>query len=292
MQFRILSALDLYPKNSVSGGPTMNMRWDLERHQIQLRHISLNDGFGGHQHISNPLLSSTLCTYTMSSSIPSNPPLIHIIRHGEALHNVQRGHPHRDPPLTEQGNNATKGIKLTTTPDLILISPMTRTLQTAMNVFPHLKGPEPSHIPVQIWPDLREGYDVECNKGLPRADIEAKFPQFDFSECHERWDYPEHTIEDATARAERVRSRLKGLSEQYKNIAVVTHRGFIAFLAKGRRFDVCERRSFRFATEKEAQDDGVRRGTNCDTLEDQDFGPTVLILHKKRQDWEMVRDNF
>lgn len=207
-------------------------------------------------------------------------PLVHIIRHGEALHNVQRGYPDRDPPLTKAGNASTKRINLTVRPDLILISPMTRTIETAMNIFPFLAEVGPFDTPTQIWPDLREANDAICNKGLSRAELASKFPQFDFSECHEKWDYPEHSIEGATARAERVRKRLRDLSATHNNIAVITHRGIKAFLVKGKRFGLAETRCYRFATEEEGQDEKIRRGVNTDTLEEQDFGPTVLILEE------------
>ncbi|KAF1950344.1 phosphoglycerate mutase-like protein [Byssothecium circinans] len=222
------------------------------------------------------------------------PPLITLIRHGESLHNIQRPYPHRDPPLTAAGQTATSNTTITPLPDLIVISPMTRTLQTAINMFPDLQGPNPPSIPVQIWPDLCETYDAECNKGSPRAEIAAAFPQFDFAECSEVWDYPGYSFAEATARAERVRKRLKGLTEEgkYRNIAVVTHRGIIAFLAKGRRFGVCERRVFRFATEVEVDDVGLRWGTNCESLGEQDFGPSVLVLWKKKEGWEVASDGF
>jgi broad specificity phosphatase PhoE len=210
-------------------------------------------------------------------------PLVHIIRHGEALHNVERGYPHRDPPLTKAGNASTKRVSLTVRPDLILISPMTRTIETAMNIFPFLIEPGPFDVPTQIWPDLREAHDAICNKGLSRSELASKFPQFDFSECHEEWDYPEHSIEGATARAERVRRRLKDLSTTYNNIAVITHRGIKAFLVKGKRFGLAEMRTYRFATEEESQNDSIRRGVNTDMLEEQDFGPTVLILEESQR---------
>jgi broad specificity phosphatase PhoE len=213
------------------------------------------------------------------SSSSSSFAIVHIVRHGEALHNVQRGYPHRDPPLTEAGVRATKEIKLPSHPDLIVVSPMTRTIQTAINMFPDLQQVSGSQVPVQIWPDLREANDAICNLGLARNKLQSKFPHFDFLECHENWDYPLHTIVDATARAERVRKRLQHLSATFKNIVVISHRGLIAYLVKGRRFSSAESRSYRFATDIEAQNENVRWGVHCDLLQDQDFGPTVLLLH-------------
>ncbi|CAE7185611.1 hypothetical protein CFE70_006327 [Pyrenophora teres f. teres 0-1] len=218
-------------------------------------------------------------------------PLIYIIRHGEAAHNVHRGYPERDPPLTKTGSYTTKHIYLPARPDLVLISPMTRTLQTAVNMFPFLAGQAPFDIPVQVLPDLREANDAICNKGLSRAELKTKFPQFDFSECNTEWDYEEHTTESAIERAERVRKRLKELSMTYNKIAVITHRGFKAFLVKGKRFGLAEVRCYRFASEEESRDEKIRVGMNCDTLEDQDFGPTVLILEEsQRKDLITQRD--
>ena len=69
-------------------------------------------------------------------------------------------------------------------PDLIIISPMTRTIQTALLAFSTaLQGPNPPD--VQIWPDLRESHVAIFNKGMSRAELAGKFPQFDYGECHD-----------------------------------------------------------------------------------------------------------
>ena len=160
---------------------------------------------------------------------------------------------------------------------------MTRTIQTAINAFPSIVTAFPATTKVQVWPDLREAHDAICNKGLSRAEISAKFPPLDFSDCHGEWDYPTHSTEGATARAESVRHRLKELSKVYNNIALITHRGFIAFLVQGGRYEVCETRSYRFGMEEDQVREGdgaLRFGINVDTMARQDFGPTVLVpLH-------------
>lgn len=212
---------------------------------------------------------------------PSPIPLIHIIRHGQSQHNIDRNYPHRDPALTDFGHAASKQITILAVPDLILISPMTRTIQSAMNAFPSISSaPHLPNVPkVQIWPELREAHDAICNQGISRADLSTKFPQLNFAECSPEWDYPLHTAETATIRAEKVRARLQKLAKVYDNIVVVTHRGFIAFLIKGDRFDVCETRSNRFGTNEEMEADSLRYGVNVDTMTRQDFGPTILIPH-------------
>lgn len=208
---------------------------------------------------------------------------VHIIRHGEALHNVTRENTGRDTPLTSEGHKATQKIKLPSQPDVLLVSSMTRTIQTALNMYPYLQDADTSQMRVEIWPELREAHDAECNKGRSRTELSQLFPQFDFSSCSEEWDYPLHTAEAAITRAEDVRNKLKELSATYPNIAIITHRGFIAYLVKGRRFNTGETRTYRFAKNEELKDPSMRHGINCDTLSEQDFGPTVLILEKDAQ---------
>ena len=122
------------------------------------------------------LISLPENAYDLAESATS--PLVHIIRHGQSLHNLDRGYPHLDPPLTDVGHEATKQIKISVVPDLIVISPMTRTIQTAMNAFPSISSaPNRTKVPeVQIWPDLREAHDAVCNKGISRAESLAKYP--------------------------------------------------------------------------------------------------------------------
>ncbi|KAF4984706.1 hypothetical protein FZEAL_147 [Fusarium zealandicum] len=205
---------------------------------------------------------------------------IHILRHGQARHNVERGYPFRDPPLTELGCQQATDVQqnLVVEPDLILVSPMTRTIQTALIVFGHLFDSSSANkkVEVQIWPDLREAHDAICNKGVARADLTAKFPQFDFSACHVEWDYPEHTPDIAVARAGSVRQRLKHLATSggYKNIVLITHRGFIAYMVQGARFNPCDYRSYQFAQEDA---DERRQGVNIDTGIEQDYGPNLLL---------------
>ncbi|UZP40141.1 hypothetical protein NXS19_007957 [Fusarium pseudograminearum] len=203
---------------------------------------------------------------------------VHILRHGQALHNVQRGYPHRDPPLTDLGTRQARNVQQTlkVKPDLIIVSPMTRTIQTMYIVFRYLLITGDAEI--QVWPDLREAHDATCNKGVARADLAAKFPHLDLSGCPERWDFPSHTPGDATVRAERVRQRVSEIAKagKYKDIVLVTHRGFAAFMVQGDRFSVCEYRSYRFADTDEIDQD-KRFGLNVDTCVKQDFGPTLLL---------------
>ncbi|KAJ5689500.1 hypothetical protein N7462_003892 [Penicillium macrosclerotiorum] len=157
---------------------------------------------------------------------------------------------------------------------------MTRTIQTAINLFPWILGSAPFNVDVQIWPDLREAHDAICNQGISQAEMARKFPAFNLTECSEEWDYPPYTIEDATARAESVRHRLKEASKRYRNILIITHRGFLVFLVQGDRYEVCETRSYRFCEATETEIESKRMGFHIETNDPQDFGPTVLLPYQ------------
>jgi broad specificity phosphatase PhoE len=126
-------------------------------------------------------------------------------------------------------------------PDLIIVSPMARTIQTAQIFLRSIKDNSLPDIPIIAWPDLREAYDADCNKGRGRADLEDRYPQLDFSLCAEEWNYEAHSIEAATERAERVRQKLKGLMETHRDIAIFSHIGFINYLVQGAGFKLSGR---------------------------------------------------
>lgn len=213
---------------------------------------------------------------------------------------IDRGYPHRDSPLTEDGRVQAGLIRLPIKPDLIISSPMDRTIETALIILKSLKndspdGVQPDHI---IWPDLREAHDAKCNKGSPRHAMETKCPSLDFSSCSAEWDYEPHTVGAATIRAENVRKALSELSARYKDITIVTHREFIAYLVPGASFNVSgkskcailellmtcpyvstlEIRSYRFANVEEIT--AKRFEKNVVTGSEQDFGPTLLVQIK------------
>lgn len=152
---------------------------------------------------------------------------------------VDRDHGQPDPPLTATGFRQAHEVQPPAEADLVVVSPMTRTIQTALIVFDQLLNRGSASLKLEVWPDLREAHDAICNTGVGRATLAAQFDRLDFSDCPVEWNYPAYSPKDASDRAERVRHRLESLSQLYRNIYVVTHRGFIAFLVKGSKFHVC-----------------------------------------------------
>jgi len=194
-----------------------------------------------------------------------------IIRHGEAVHNVHHGYAFPDPPLTERGYQEASAISLDFKPDLILVSPMRRTIETAFAAFTPAFFDTRESLPIEVWPDLREAYDAVCNHGSPISVLQKEYPHLDFSECNSEWTYEKHTHSGAEQRAERVRQRLKEHPAQ--KIVLITHRGFIGHLVESRKFGNCEVGLFRFLAPEHAQ--ANRMGHDPDGVLT-DYGPSVM----------------
>jgi hypothetical protein len=69
--------------------------------------------------------------------------------------------------------------------------------------------------------------------------MQARYPNLDFLQYSENWDYETHTSQAATKRAERVRKLLRDFTSKYQSMLLITHRGLLAFMVQGARFEVC-----------------------------------------------------
>ncbi|KAK7732513.1 hypothetical protein SLS53_008398 [Cytospora paraplurivora] len=185
--------------------------------------------------------------------------IITLLRHGHAWNNMISGFPCRDPILTERGQAQAASVRLSRPPDLIVVSPLTRTLETAIIAFGHLfRNPNaPNAVPVQIWPDLRECGDRPYNQGRTRAQLQARYPFLDFSECSPSGVYDNYNERRGYRRARRVRRRLMEMSRTYSHIVVVSHQGFIHRLNGGSaRYRNCECWSYRVGVDFSITEDG------------------------------------
>lgn len=177
-----------------------------------------------------------MASHSTSKSVPLKSCSLRLTK--VLANSVDKTYNFRNPPLTVTGELQARSVRLSASPDLIIVSPMTRTIQTTRLAFREVLS---SNVRIEIWPDLREAHDAVCNKGVSRSDMMATYPDLDFSQCPEEWEYPPHSFKDAAIRAERVRQRAKAIADMggYRNIYLVTHRGFITFLVQGPRFVVC-----------------------------------------------------
>ncbi|KAI1871372.1 uncharacterized protein JN550_004366 [Neoarthrinium moseri] len=201
---------------------------------------------------------------------------IYIVRPGHSMQHGIPDFPRADPTLTSRGmeENAQVPAGVNKVPTLLLVSPLTRSIETAFSMFPLARGFNQSKIEVQVWSDLREADDQICNQTSRLSQLMTEYPNLNFKNCREHWEYEQHTHNGAVARAERVRARVKELSADYNTIWIITHQIFIGYLVEGTPFRSRDTRKYEFAAEED-QAPGVV--FNRETGQEQDYGPTMLV---------------
>jgi broad specificity phosphatase PhoE len=185
------------------------------------------------------------------------PPTLILIRHAQALHNVAGDWSFRDPKLSELGeeqsrelHESLKASKIGNEVELIVVSAMRRTLQTATIGLDWLikKG-------IKVMPDgnWQENADKPCDTGSPIQAMEKEFPDYDFSTVDPS--YPDKTTNLSqnpyafTQKAILARGQtcLEALYERpEKVIAVVLHSGFLRTAVCHRMFFNADWRVFTF----------------------------------------------
>lgn len=185
------------------------------------------------------------------------PPTLILIRHAQALHNVAGDWSFRDPKLSELGeeqsrelHESLKASKTGSEVELIVVSAMRRTLQTATIGLDWLikKG-------IEVMPDAnwQENADKPCDTGSHIGVMEKEFPEYDFSIVDPN--YPDKTTNLSqnpyafTEKAILARGQtcLKALySRPEKVVAVVSHSGFLRTAICNRMFFNADWRVFTF----------------------------------------------
>ncbi|CAK7207395.1 hypothetical protein SEUCBS139899_010205 [Sporothrix eucalyptigena] len=132
---------------------------------------------------------------------------------------------------------------------LVLVSPMTRTLQTATASLDWLLA---SGVPIQAHAGWQETTDNPCDTGLPIDEVNPKFPGVDFSHVDPVW--PEKktpeaqlyafTRRDLATRAQKVLAELYQRPE--KVIVVVSHSAFLRKAVSGSMYANADFRIFSF----------------------------------------------
>jgi broad specificity phosphatase PhoE len=152
-----------------------------------------------------------------------------LLRHGQsewnAAFNRTRVDPNiRDPHLTEEGRlqaaQAAEALAAAGVEEL-LVSPYTRTLQTAVIIAEKLK------LPIAIEPLVRERTAFSCDVGTERSRLAEQWPHFVFDHLDEVW-WPDG-IESESRLARRCRHfhQSARTRHNWRRIAVVSHWGFI-----------------------------------------------------------------
>ena len=100
---------------------------------------------------------------------------VYYMRHFQAMHNIPPpNYSLRDPELSPLGQTQAKAaierIDQIPSIDLVVCSPLTRTLQTYLLVFHNRRN-----LPLIIHPDLQEVCSEPCDLGSPFVDLQKKF---------------------------------------------------------------------------------------------------------------------
>ena len=127
--------------------------------------------------------------------------------------------------------------------ELVLVSPLTRALETAVGVF----RDHPSLPPMRVVPLLRERVENSCDVGRAPAALAAEFPGLDFAHLPGVWWHAEGEVDErgvhvepeavVRRRVEEFRATLIACEEAV--IAVVGHGTFLRHLT-GRALANCE----------------------------------------------------
>ena len=171
---------------------------------------------------------------------------LYLIRHGEAIHNVlfkQVGMKtffdtdFYDTKLTNLGHNQAINLGETWEEinkiDLVLVSSLTRTLQTAQNIF---KGKNVKMISLDCLKEYPQGLHT-CNKRDSKNKLENKFPNIDFTNLDsvndEMWD--PNNVESIDSLLLRINKMYDFIeTSNCKNIAIVGHNSFISMMKYGK----------------------------------------------------------
>ena len=124
--------------------------------------------------------------------------VIHMVRHAQGTHNVEvpgrscqyrnpKNHDARLTPFGEQQCEAlaAKCADAVSGVQLVVTSPLTRCVQTALGSFPGLASRHPSEVPFVAHESVRETVNFLCDAHRPVSTLAAEFPRVDFSQTAE-----------------------------------------------------------------------------------------------------------
>lgn len=196
--------------------------------------------------------------YRLSSAPTHGAIRLHLVRHGQGFHNLlgdeyrkngvqfscvgddlSDSNPYRrpelrDPPLTATGRAQAKslqGTSRTLSPAVVITSPMSRAVSTALLAFPHLIGV----VPFIAHEDAREQAGVHvCDQRNPTSDIRLDFPALDVSLIEKDDDDPlwhDTEREAPAAVCARARRLLDWIAQRGDSeVVIVSHSAFLFML--------------------------------------------------------------
>ncbi|KAI0006834.1 phosphoglycerate mutase-like protein [Xylariaceae sp. FL0662B] len=185
------------------------------------------------------------------------PPTLILVRHAQAFHNATKDYKIHDPGLSELGYEQCADLRksliehpLAQQAELVVVSPMRRTLQTALRSLDWLleRG-----VKIQADAGWQENSAKPCDTGTAITELAQQFPDVDFSTVDPV--FPDKTSAAAkhyhftrSAILNRAQTSLKALYERpEKIIIVITHSAFLRLAVSGCWFFNADYRIFDFA---------------------------------------------
>ena len=167
---------------------------------------------------------------------------LYLIRHGQSIANrdYDESSAYRDAGLTEQGIAQAKALQKELEQldlDLVIVSPLTRALQTCQNALPSsYTGP------IIVLPEIAEICSSYYSCGQKRSILERKFPNtFDWSNIDMDdiwwWEYDKkHRSESNEYQHKRIEKFRQFIKERSENrIAVFSHGDYLWEFLEGKR---------------------------------------------------------
>jgi len=114
-------------------------------------------------------------------------------------------------------------------PEIVVVSPLTRALETASIVFP-----DSAEVPIKLFPGMQEHVVNICDVGRPVSALQQEFPKLDFSQLQEHWwtvPMSKETPQSLQTRITAFHNYLRSLPQQV--IVLVGHGHFLRELLKG-----------------------------------------------------------
>jgi len=156
------------------------------------------------------------------------------VRHGTALHNIlynkigiEAYNKYTDTPLVDKGHMEAINLGISWNEkfkiDIVFVSPLTRTIQTAINIF---KDADVKIIAIDEILEFPQGIEC-CNKRKNKSELQELYPNIDFSlipEISTYWKSNENLYE-LKNRSEKFKDFLK--TRQEKKICIVSHSTFL-----------------------------------------------------------------
>ena len=165
-------------------------------------------------------------------------PIVHCVRHAQGYHNLSvANHSMPDPSLTPFGEEQCGQLKENfphhNSVELLVASPLRRTIYTALNAFtPELER----GMPIIALPEAQEIADVPCDTGTDAEELKEEFKgkPVDLSRIEKGWNIKTGrwapTAGALEKRARETRQWLKARPE--KEIVLVTHGGFLHYFTE------------------------------------------------------------